>query len=299
MKVQFTATQRILVWAGMILAVCVLLGGTLRLIMRRTAWITLPGISADMEISVTDAVQGELSAPVQITPQTVQAALRTVPRSKFYRRTVTVTQFWNGGSGSYTSVITRPAPLNSIAVESNTFNNITAKNNTFNNTAIENNDWIQIDLNIAGGHVRHTLTDGQTSYIWYDEDSTRYRRIPAGTFSAENEQHIPDWETDVLSPDADITQTGYQMYSNTKCVYVETRRENYRNRYWINIETGLAEAAETLWNGEIIYRMEAADMDNESANAENSTLYTESTALTEDTDLTEDADTMNETDADT
>jgi uncharacterized protein YpuA (DUF1002 family) len=81
----------------MALVIAVMFGNNLR----RPPQVVLPDTSAVGEQSdETENDSGTLSL-VQVTPETVQTAIATLARPEQYRRTVTIEQFWDGGSGTY------------------------------------------------------------------------------------------------------------------------------------------------------------------------------------------------------
>ncbi len=209
---------------------CALLGLILTtavgLISRRTAWITLPDDAEAGFLGVHDPAGEGTPSPVLVTPRTVQAAIATLSRPEDYCRSVQVSHFWSGGSGSYTARVTVSA------------------------------QWTRVDLEQPGGLERHSLTDGETAYIWYGS-SRRFYEAPAGGITGDDEQHIPTYE-DVLalSPEA-VTAAGYEVRRGVRCLYAEAAEENRRDRYWISVEDGLLWEAETLLDGETVYAMQS------------------------------------------
>ena len=139
-----------------VLVIAVMLSGTLH----RTPHITL--LSSEQAPGHA-AVTGDALTVVEVTPETVQTAIATLSRPQEYRRTVTVEQLWAGGSGTYET------------------------------EAAVSGGWTRTDRTLAGGRVRHAITDGETTYIWYDSESN-VRAVPAGGISADNEQTIPTYE---------------------------------------------------------------------------------------------------------
>ena len=114
-----------------VLVIAMMLSGTLH----RTPRITLP---SGMQAAGQTVVGGETPTVVEVTPETVQTAVATLSRPLEYRRTVTVEQLWTGGSGTYETA---------VAVSGG---------------------WTRTDRTLAGGRVRHVLTDGEVTHIWYD-----------------------------------------------------------------------------------------------------------------------------------
>lgn len=211
----------------MALVIAVMFGNNLR----RPPQIVLPdpsdtGEQTDQE----DADTGDL-ALVQVTPETVQTAVATLARPEQYRRTVTIEQFWDGGSGTYEVSVLVYGP------------------------------WTRTDRTLPDGQVRHAVTDGETTYVWYDGDSAVFSGAAAG-ITADNEQTIPTYEDVLELPVEAIAQADYRTISDVNCIYVETREgQDGVLRYWVSVETGLLAAAERLVDGETVYRMGALTVD--------------------------------------
>lgn len=196
--------------------------------LRRTSHIVLPEVTTSSGQDTKNPAGSNTLTAIEITPETVQTAIATLTRPVQYARTVTIEQFWNGGSGSYEI-----------------------------QTSVSGN-WTRLDRTLSNGHTRHSLTDGITTHIWYDSGEQVYTG-PAGEFSADDEQSIPSYEEILKLPRAEISIANYQTLSQIDCIYVETVRNpaGYILRYWVCVETGLLVAAEKLQNGEKVYQMNA------------------------------------------
>lgn len=201
--------------------------------LRRSSHIVLPDLSAAAsESSDSSSTEAETITPVAVTPQTVQAAIKSLHRPDSYRRTVTVERLWDGGSG--TSQI-------SVAVSSG---------------------WTRTDSVLTGGRTRHVITNGKETYIWYNQDKVYYHG-PAGDISADQEQGIPTYEDILaLSPEQIVT-ADYRTISGVNCIYVETGEDEngYSLRYWVSVDTGLLAVAERLEDGTTVYRMGSLSLD--------------------------------------
>lgn len=218
-----------------VLVVIVMLGSTLH----RTSHITLPASDASTGQTAGDPSAGsDVLTVVEVTPETVQFAIETLARPEAYRRTATIEQFWSSGSGTYEITVTVSGP------------------------------WTRTDRTMPDGRVRHTITDGGVTYIWYNSEETVYA-APAGDISADNEQSIPTYEDILELPVEEIVAADYRAISDLNCIYVETAEtaEGYALRYWVSVDTGLLVAAEKLLDGEPVYRMGAPAVD-QSAPAE-------------------------------
>jgi len=215
--------------AVMVLIIVLMLAGTLH----RPPSITLPAAEnlPEQSTGTTGGNSGALMV-VEVTPETVQATIETLHRPETYRRTVTVEQFWNGGSGSYETTVT------------------------------VNGNWTRIDRIMPDGRVRHTIIGEETTYIWYNNEEKVFT-APTGDISADNEQTIPTYEDVLKLAVKDIVAADYRTVSDVNCIYVETGElaGGYVVRYWVNVNTGLLVAAEKLLEGETVYRMGALAVD--------------------------------------
>ena len=185
--------------------------------------LVLPEEQDSSQLPPDSGDQQEALGTVSVTPETVQTAIATLERPEQYRRSICVEQYWDDGSGSWdTSISTNGA-------------------------------WIRMDRTLASGRVRHSITDGSITYIWYDSETRVFTSV-ADDITPDMEQSIPTYE-DVLSLDAEqISQADYQV---TGCIFVETAPDEngYALRYWVSLDSGLLAAAEKLQNGELIYHM--------------------------------------------
>ena len=185
----------------------------------------------------TDAVRR-----VEVTPETVQLVIERLARPDTYRRTVSVERFWTGGSG-VSAVQVRAA-----------------------------GGWTRADVSIGGGDVRHSVTGGGESWIWYGGG----RRVFTGAaaLTADEEQSIPTYE-DILRLDtADIAAADYRTLETVNCIYVETApdAEGGSERFWIAVDSGLLVASER-WRGEtLVYRMTGLAVERRGVTAEAFTL---------------------------
>ena len=233
--------------AFMVLAVGVILSGTLR----RTSHITLPEAesSAGQDSERPDSADDTLTV-IEVVPSTVQAAIETLARPESYRRTVTIEQLWNGGSGSYEVTVTVNGP------------------------------WTRTDRTMPDGRARHTITGSETVYVWYNNEKNVYSG-PVGGVSADVEQSIPTYEDILELPAEQIAAADYRTVSDVHCIYVETAEDEagYVLRYWVSVDTGLLVMAEKLENGSTVYRMAALTADQTTATEGSFTLPDGSSVL--------------------
>lgn len=221
-----------ILWVFMVL-IFIAVGLVLRGNLHRTTHITLPAENVTEDPGTQGpTAPGEALTVVEITPETVQAAIATLQRPQTYRRTVSVEQIWSGG--------------NSVTEFS---------------TAVLNG-WTRIDYTRPDGQIRHTLTDGSTTYIWYN-DEKKYFSGNAGEISADNEQRIPTYEDILELPAEAITAADYRDYEGINCIYVEIAEDpaGYALSYWVSVDSGLLVAAERMAEGVCVYRMSALTLD--------------------------------------
>ena len=195
----------------------------MRRTMVRTAHITLP----DTGEGASEFHREDRFALVEVNPRTVRAAVATLQRPDSCRRTLTVTWYWKGGSGSCTAVSTVYLP------------------------------WTRIDLTLPDGRVRHVLTNEEETCVWYDEE-TAFFRGSSGGVSADGEQRIPRWEDVLALPTESIHTADYRLLGGVPCIYLEAEADGQERRYWISVNDGLLAAAEWLEDGRTVYQMEAS-----------------------------------------
>jgi len=241
-------------WAVLAAAVVIaalMLGGSLS----RTAHITLPSSDPPRDASAGDGASASGVTVVEITPETVQAAISSLSRPESYRRGMTVEYFWEGGDGKHQLA------------------------------AIVREPWTRIDRVLPDGRTRVSVTNGETTYIWYGYDSgAEVYAAPAGEFSADVEQSIPTYEDILDLPAEDIAFADYRPLDSLTCIYVETAADGagYSTRYWVSVENGLLVQAERLLGEETVYRMTSLYVDQTEYDASSFTLPDGTVLLEED-----------------
>ena len=220
-------TQKLVTWSIVILVVLVVL---LMLMsnLRRSSRVVLPDTSTSAGDSAEQTSGGSAIQVVEVTPETVQAAIATLHRPEAYSRSVTVEYLWNGGSS--TSEITVSA----------------------------SGGWSRTDRTLPDGQTRHAITNGETTYIWYNSETDVFTG-PAGEISPDAEQTIPTYEDVLALAPEQIAQADYRMVSDVRCIYVETAedREGCSLRYWVSVSDGLLAGAELLEDGVTVWQMTA------------------------------------------
>lgn len=229
------------VLAAAAVLVALMLGGSLS----RTAHITLPPSDPPPDPAAGDSAGGGALTVVEITPETVQAAVASLSRPEDYGRSVTVEYFWPGGGGQHELY------------------------------AIVRGPWTRVDRGLPDGSTRISVTNGETTYIWYGyEENAEVYAAPAGSISADDEQSIPTYEDILALPPEDIVQADYRPLEALSCIYVETAADGggYSLRYWVSVETGLLVRAEKLLGEDAVYRMTSLYVDETRYDASRFTL---------------------------
>lgn len=161
---------------------------------------------------------------VELTGENVTAVLAELTRAESYSGSVTIEDFWDGGSASTQLQVWVSNGRTRVRGE-------------------------------RGGSPRNILVSEGTLYIWYDNVS--------GVFSGPWEGSGDEWlralsYEDVLSlPPEQITGAGYAQLSGEECVYVDYTGGllGYTYRVYVSVSNGLLMGAEKYDGGSLIYRM--------------------------------------------
>lgn len=188
---------------------------------------------------------------VEVTPDTVQSVIRTLDRYSSYRRMVTA-EYLSGGEtiGVLTAVVE------------------------------VDGGWTRCDVMEQGGRAEHTIVGNDMRWLWYDE-SQDYAELPAGKEAPDLAQRLPTYENVLALDQDDITAAGYELRGDLPCVYVEVFQSElqYRERYWVSVESGLLVAAETIKEGETVYRMNSYQVESPLSDARDSFTLPDGTVL--------------------
>lgn len=190
--------------------------------------IVLPSAQPGSETDLPSVPEDDHGLRVDVTVDTVQAVIASLNRASSYYRQLSVQTLWEGGSAT-TSVQT-------WADDGYTF----------------------VRSALPSGQARYTLSAPDDVYYWYGGSST-WLTAPKNSLSADLSQRIPTYE-DVLALDKeDISTAGYESFGDHPCIYVETHLDelNYRERYWISVESGLLVAAQTTKADTLVYSVNA------------------------------------------
>ena len=110
--------------------------------------------------------------------------------------------------------------------------------------------------------VKNTVISQNDIYIWYDSQGEIYRGVLGSDFTADDEMHIPTYETLINEDTAFITSADYTTLFETRepCITAQTRRATGRvETYWISTVTGLLIKYEVQENGKTVYSLTQQD----------------------------------------
>lgn len=200
---------------------------------RGSGGIVLPGEPGDVSGVEDPSGENRLNV-ISISPETVQAAIRTLSRPATYSRLQVVETIWSGGSGQSVSQI------------------------------YVSGGRTRLDTQQTDGSVRHMLFSGEAAAVWYDDES-EWALLRAGALAADLAGRMPGYEAVLELPVERITTADYREREGVYCIYVETAADEagYAGQYWVSVDDGLLYAAERTCNGEVVYRFTAGRPETE------------------------------------
>jgi len=166
---------------------------------------------------------------VAVTPETVQTVIRTLHRIDCYSRTLTISDYWTGGSRS-----------RSIDVWSSGEN-------------------LRLTVHSGSAPQEHLLFRGDEKWLWYsDSDEIYHGTAVAG--DADAYQTLLTYE-DVLSlPTRAILDAGYREYEGTYCIFLRCSFGSfgYESECFVDPATGLL-MGELCYDGDnLVYSMSSS-----------------------------------------
>ena len=189
-----------------------------------TPAISLPSPVTDDNSSGDSS--GENSA--EVTPETVQAALKTLSRINAYSRTFSITTYWEDGSSTSSLQQWQKGENMRLSYE-------------------------------QGGSVKNLLLKDGSLSVWY-EDSPQVITVPlgdGGISQADRFSGLITYEELMRVPVEKIINADYQTRQGEPCIYVEySTDEHYVNRICVSINSGLLIYAQIFENDTLIYQME-------------------------------------------
>ena len=198
---------------------------------------TAPVILPDTTALPTASGSGEAGGGAvlaEVTPETVQAVVRTLARPDSYSRRLLVSSYWEGGARTWQVQVWQKAGA----------------------------ERIRISDQEASHEDRNLLLEDGVLSIWYGDGPEIFR---AGTEqeTADILEMLPTYE-DLLDLDpAQIEDAGYvNLYGSWRIMAaVREQPTGYLTVYYVSVETGLLEAAERRDGDRVVYRMTAEQAD--------------------------------------
>lgn len=222
---------------GFIILIVIVVGLLMSRSLRRTSYVTLPDPIPQSSESVGSSQYGEdIVNKIEVTPATVQAVISTLARPESYSRILVVEWAWEDVSS-----------ISRMTVQ-------------------VSGDLTKIDSQRSDGRIRHVVTDGVRTAIWYNDEKSYYVGS-AGDVSADQEQSIPTYE-DILRLDPEqIAMADYRIFSDENCIFVELKPDEFGvvQRYWVSVASGLLIGAERMDGNVPFYRVAAQQVTTENS----------------------------------
>ncbi len=80
-------------------------------------------------------------------------------------------------------------------------------------------------------------------------------------FFADDKTRIPDY-TDILALDKNsITDAGLEELDGVMCIYVKFSADGLEEEYWLDLDSGLLNSAQSWERGQLTYSMKQAGID--------------------------------------
>lgn len=191
--------------------------------------VTLPKPTENAEVFVSDELGLGKYTIADISPSTVAAIVQTLSRADEYSRTLTITNYWDGGE----NIVTLDCFVSGTSAH------------------VIRND---------GYSSRHELIVGNNLHVWYDDAAGTFSGTisePVYPYYIDQMSHLQTYE-DLLTIDSSyITDAGYVTAFGEGCVFAEyiSGDFNYRTRVYVSIDTGLLMGAERYDGDTLIYEM--------------------------------------------
>ena len=238
---------------GFIVLIVLVVGFLMSGSLRRTSHVTLPDTTQQSAASPDSSQYREEAVnKIEITPATVQSAIATLERPNAYVCILVAEWLWEDSSARSQMV-------------------------TYVYDGRTRVDSIRTD-----GRVRHVITDGTHTAVWYDDEAVYYKGS-AGDVSADQEQTVPTYE-DILRMDlTEIAKADYRVFSDENCIFVETVPDEYGivQRFWVSVSSGLLIGAERMENGITFYRVATQQLTTDSMLTEELFFLPDGTALSD------------------
>lgn len=185
-----------------------------------TPAIKLPGSASE--------ASGNDSSVIKVTPENVQTAISTLTRTNEYSREYYVTTMW--GKGSSTASV----------------------------KVWQDGDKLRISHKQDDLTKNIVFSDGKV-HIWYSDSDKVYTSSLSdyGTSGYDRYARLIAYEELLSAPVESILDAGYEEKLGEYCIYAvyEGEDNNYVNRIYVSVNTGLLVAASAEENGKEIYSM--------------------------------------------
>ena len=181
--------------------------------------VPTPDTSAPAAPESTAGVQ-----TIAVSPATVQAAVATLRRIDSYSRTLTVQDFWSGGSRDRSIDVRVRGDRLRLSIRSG-------------------DDGPQQEMLIVGGE----------KWIWYSDSDALYRG-EALPDDADEWQTLLTYEALLDAPAGRILDAGYAEFAERNCIFVRWRAGTlgYESECYIDPDTGLL-MGERCYDGDILF----------------------------------------------
>ena len=197
-----------------------------------TVPVVLPTLVPDDD-AAADATPEPTEQAITVTADNVQVALQTLSRAENYTRTLSVENFWSGGSSSQTIEVAFSNGSTKLAISSG-----------------------------EGSSIRHILISQNEKWIWYSDSQAVYHGA-----SAENDsdryQTLLSYEDILALPRESIKEAAIISYEGSMCIFVRytSGAMSYENHAYIDLGSGLLRGLETYDGDTLIYRMSSTEAD--------------------------------------
>lgn len=115
------------------------------------------------------------------------------------------------------------------------------------------------------GQTRHILTDGETAYLWYGDDTRNVRSVMLPPdLGPDDLMGQPTYETIAGLPAGAVAEARYvtpEDLDGAPCLYAAADEGQIRTEYWVDLSTGLLRRAEIRKDGETIRRLEQSGLE--------------------------------------
>ncbi len=109
-----------------------------------------------------------------------------------------------------------------------------------------------------GTQVRSVISDGNTAYIWYDNDQSAISVTLEQGMGTEDLLGLPDFDSYLTLSQDEVADSEYLFLEDAQipCIYVCAQQDSqYSSRYWISLNTGLLFRSDVLENSNRVYEI--------------------------------------------